>query len=230
MAIVWKTNFRPISSSSTPSLFITKLIYKNRGINTMGVQFGSFNGICETAALIICPLVGTAQGVVPTCYSRNVDIGSTLIFQPCWSPPPSFLFVAWFTASVWQQHVSYTSSPLSWPPLWFSTSGANIPLLVGKKLSCFSGYTLPSVYSPCSLTRAWYLPLTSPIQYAPSHRSPFDITNLALSKWFAAAYTGLVAAAYCCLLINGFVGFQFAEDGTPLSLWVRNQYELLYSI
>jgi uncharacterized membrane protein YgcG len=38
--------------------------------------------------------------------------------------------------------------------------------------------------------------------------------------WFAAVYTGLVAAAYCCLLINGFVGFQFAEDGTPLSLWV----------
>jgi hypothetical protein len=40
-------------------------------------------------------------------------------------------------------------------------------------------------------------------------------------QWFAAVYTGLVAAAYCCLLINGFVGFQFAEDGTPLSLWVR---------
>jgi hypothetical protein len=37
--------------------------------------------------------------------------------------------------------------------------------------------------------------------------------------WFAAAYTGLVAATYCCLLINGFVGFQFAEDGTPVSLW-----------
>jgi hypothetical protein len=40
-------------------------------------------------------------------------------------------------------------------------------------------------------------------------------------QWFVATYTGLVAAAYCCLLINGFVGFQFAEDGTPLSLWVR---------
>jgi len=37
--------------------------------------------------------------------------------------------------------------------------------------------------------------------------------------WFAAVYTGLVAATYTCLLINGFVGFQFAEDGTPLSLW-----------
>jgi hypothetical protein len=29
-----------------------------------------------------------------------------------------------------------------------------------------------------------------------------------------------VAATYCALLINGFVGFQFAEDGTPKSLWV----------
>lgn len=38
--------------------------------------------------------------------------------------------------------------------------------------------------------------------------------------WFAAVYTGLIAATYCCLLINGFVGFQFAEDGTPLSLWL----------
>jgi Chitin synthase export chaperone len=38
-------------------------------------------------------------------------------------------------------------------------------------------------------------------------------------------YTGLVASAYCCILINGFVGFQFAEDGTPLSLWVCATYQ-----
>jgi hypothetical protein len=44
-------------------------------------------------------------------------------------------------------------------------------------------------------------------------------TSNVVYPWFASAYTGLVAAAYCCLLINGFVGFQFAEDGTPLSLW-----------
>jgi hypothetical protein len=49
----------------------------------MGIEFGSFNGICETAALVICPLVGTSQGIEPTCYSRNVDIAGTLIFQPC---------------------------------------------------------------------------------------------------------------------------------------------------
>lgn len=49
----------------------------------MGVEFGSFNKICETAALVICPLVGTDQGIEPVCYSRNVDVGGTLIFQPC---------------------------------------------------------------------------------------------------------------------------------------------------
>ena len=49
----------------------------------MGIQFGSFNGICETAALVICPLVGTDQGIEPLCYSRNVDVAGTLIFQPC---------------------------------------------------------------------------------------------------------------------------------------------------
>lgn len=41
-------------------------------------------------------------------------------------------------------------------------------------------------------------------------------------QWFAAVYTGLVAGTYCVLLINAFVGFQFAEDGTPLSLWVSH--------
>ncbi|CAG8507513.1 8639_t:CDS:2 [Scutellospora calospora] len=70
--------------------------------------FGDFTQICETVALAVCPLVGRAEGVEPECYSRNVEIANTLIFQP---------------------------------------------------------------------------------------------------------------ATFWCLLLNGFVGFQFAEDGTPLSLW-----------
>jgi hypothetical protein len=32
-------------------------------------------------------------------------------------------------------------------------------------------------------------------------------------------HTGFVSATFWALLVNGFVGFQFAEDGTPLSLW-----------
>ena len=49
----------------------------------MGIQFGSFDDICQTAALVICPLIGSSQGIEPSCYSRNVEIGGTLIFQPC---------------------------------------------------------------------------------------------------------------------------------------------------
>ena len=50
----------------------------------------------------------------------------------------------------------------------------------------------------------------------------FDVPiSYVIPQWFTAVYTGLVAAIYTCLLINAFVGFQFAEDGTPLSLWVR---------
>ena len=45
-------------------------------------KFGSFDAICERAALTICPLVGTDLGVMPTCYSRNVQLGSQIIFQP----------------------------------------------------------------------------------------------------------------------------------------------------
>lgn len=46
------------------------------------VKFGDFNGICEKVALTVCPLVGAEEGIEPTCYSRNVEIAGTLIFQP----------------------------------------------------------------------------------------------------------------------------------------------------
>ena len=48
----------------------------------MGFAFGSFDEICKTAALIVCPLLGPESGISPTCYSRNVEISSTIIFQP----------------------------------------------------------------------------------------------------------------------------------------------------
>ncbi|KAK4509892.1 uncharacterized protein ATC70_007196 [Mucor velutinosus] len=40
-----------------------------------------------------------------------------------------------------------------------------------------------------------------------------------LYPFFTAAHLGLISASFWCLLLNGFVGFQFAEDGTPISLW-----------
>jgi len=37
--------------------------------------------------------------------------------------------------------------------------------------------------------------------------------------YFVAIQCGLTSALVTCLMINGFVGFQLYEDGTPLSLW-----------
>lgn len=45
--------------------------------------FGNFNYICSTVSLTLCPLVGGPDGIEPVCYSRNVRIADTLIFQPC---------------------------------------------------------------------------------------------------------------------------------------------------
>ncbi|KAG5461481.1 MAG: chitin synthase III catalytic subunit-domain-containing protein, partial [Olpidium bornovanus] len=38
-------------------------------------------------------------------------------------------------------------------------------------------------------------------------------------QYFAAAHVGMISATCWCLLLNGFVGFQFAEDGTRRSIW-----------
>ena len=43
--------------------------------------FGSFDFICEQAALPLCALVGTSTGIEPICYARNVELANTLIFQ-----------------------------------------------------------------------------------------------------------------------------------------------------
>jgi len=147
----------------------------------MGVSFGSFNDICLTAALVICPLVGSDQGVEPVCYSRNVDVGGTLIFQPS----TSFVhIVAIIMTAIMIYHIrsKYTA--------------------VGRKEIVMFFWMYMIIELLAMFLDSGIIP-TSNVSYT----------------WFAAVYTGLVAAAYACLLINGFVGFQFAEDGTPLSLW-----------
>jgi hypothetical protein len=39
-------------------------------------------------------------------------------------------------------------------------------------------------------------------------------------SYFVSIQNGLSSALVTCLLINGFVGFQLYEDGTPLSVWL----------
>jgi len=148
----------------------------------MGIQFGSFDDICGTAALVICPLVGTAQGIEPSCYSRNVEVGGTLIFQPstCFIHIVAIIMTA---IMIFHIRSKYTA--------------------VGRKEIVMFFYMYTVIELLAIFLDSNIIP-TANASYA----------------WFAAIYTGLVAAAYCCLLINGFVGFQFAEDGTPTSLWL----------
>lgn len=47
------------------------------------LAFGKYEWICSRGALIVCPLLGeTDYGIEPVCYSRNVEFGRTLVFQP----------------------------------------------------------------------------------------------------------------------------------------------------
>lgn len=57
-------------------------------------EFDAFNfdGICRTVQLTLCPLIGKEQGIVPVCYSRNVELADNLIFQPGTEISFSFLF------------------------------------------------------------------------------------------------------------------------------------------
>ncbi|KAL1923447.1 uncharacterized protein VTP21DRAFT_8427 [Calcarisporiella thermophila] len=49
--------------------------------------------------------------------------------------------------------------------------------------------------------------------------------------YFTAVHLGFVSALFWCLLLNGFVGFQFIEDGTSLSLWsIRLSSALVFGL
>ncbi|KAK4052421.1 Chitin synthase, class 7 [Microbotryomycetes sp. JL201] len=149
------------------------------------LQFGSYDWICSQAALVVCPLVGSSNsggfGVAPVCYARNVELGSTLIFQPA----TAFLHIcALIMVTIMILHIrsKYTA--------------------VGRKEIVLFFY----LYFVLELVSIFLDSAIIP-------------TNSSVYPWFAAVHLGLICATCWCLLVNGFVGFQFAEDGTPMSLW-----------
>ncbi|WVF66043.1 chitin synthase export chaperone [Kwoniella sp. CBS 6097] len=144
-------------------------------------KIGSFDYICEHAAFVVCPLVGTSQGTMPTCYSRNVQLGSQIIFQPA----TCFVHIAALgMTAIMLFHVrsKYTA--------------------VGRKEIVTFFYMYMFVELLAIFLDSAIIP-----------------TAHAVYPWFTAVYAGAIGALYWCILINGFVGFQFHEDGTPMSLW-----------
>ncbi|CAG8559315.1 4498_t:CDS:2 [Ambispora leptoticha] len=145
------------------------------------VQFGDFNRICETVALTICPLVGSPDGIEPDCYSRNVEVAGTLLFQPA---TLIIHVIALVMTSIMIYHIKskYTA--------------------VGRKEMVMFFYLYMMVTFLELLLVSGIIPTASTVY-----------------PYFTAAHVGLITATFWCLLLNGFVGFQLAEDGTPLSLW-----------
>lgn len=144
-------------------------------------QFGDFNRICETVALTVCPLVGAPEGIEPTCYSRNVEVAGTLIFQPA---TIIIHIIALIMTLIMIYHIKskYTA--------------------VGRKEIVMFFYLYMIVTFLELLLVSGIVPTAS-----------------TMYPYFVAAHIGFITATFWCLLLNGFVGFQFAEDGTPLSLW-----------
>lgn len=142
---------------------------------------GSFDYFCSQVTLPICPLVGPSSGIEPKCYSRNIELGNSLIFQPA---TLVILLIALIMTFIMILNIKskYTA--------------------VGRKEILFFFY----LYSATILTE--FLVLSGIIATA---------TNL--YPYFAAAYVSFTLTTLYALLFNGFVGFQWIEDGTPLSLW-----------
>ncbi|KAI9495961.1 chitin synthase III catalytic subunit [Zychaea mexicana] len=140
-----------------------------------------FDGVCQTVALTLCPLIGKSDGIEPLCYSRNVEFAGMLIFQP---GTLIMDIISIFMTSIMIYHIKtkYTA--------------------IGRKeITMFFQLYLMTILLDMLL-------VTSIIPKASI-----------LYPYFTAAHLGLISATFWCLLLNGFVGFQFAEDGTPISLW-----------
>ena len=157
--------------------------------------FGSFDFICEQAALPLCAVIGAKSGIEPICYSRNVELANTLIFQAGTYPlqdgslilsaVDSVHIVALIMTTVMIFHVrsKYTA--------------------VGRKEIITFFYLFMALTVMSLILDAGVVPPASVV-----------------FPYFVAVQCGVASATCWCLLVNGFVGFQFAEDGTPLSLWV----------
>ncbi|CDH50472.1 chitin synthase export chaperone [Lichtheimia corymbifera JMRC:FSU:9682] len=146
-------------------------------------QFDAFNfdGICKTVQLTLCPIIGRDEGIVPVCYSRNVELADNLIFQPA-TLIIDVVAIIMVGFMIYHIRSKYTA--------------------VGRKeiVMFFYMYLLTLILEMLLLTGI--IPISSPVY-----------------QWFTAIQLGLITSSWWCLMLNGFVGFQFAEDGTPMSLW-----------
>lgn len=173
--------------------------------------FGDFTDICHTAPLPLCASVGpmttisSGVGVDTECFARNIELANTIIFQGA----SSFLhIIALAMTVVMILHIrgKFTAVGESRALVqirWIKYCRYLTCLSTGRK------EILTFFYLFLSLT---ILSLIIDAGVVPVGSDPYP--------YFVAIQAGFSSALVTCLLINGFVGFQLYEDGTPLSLWM----------
>ncbi|KAH6576606.1 hypothetical protein BASA83_002473 [Batrachochytrium salamandrivorans] len=141
---------------------------------------GSFDYGCSQIAMSLCPLVGDANQE-PVCYSRNVEVAGTLIFEP-------------------------------------ATLVIHIIALVMTAIMIFHIKSKYTAVGRKEIVLFFYLyAATTVLEFLVSSGIvPISFTGF---PFFVAAQIGLAMATLWALFVNGFVPFQWIEDGTSLSLW-----------
>jgi Chitin synthase export chaperone len=157
--------------------------------------FGSFDFICEQAALPLCALVGSQNGIEPICYARNVELANTLIFQA----GTHLLFCHGLTL--------------------IATDFIHIAALIMTTIMIFHVRSKYTAVGRKEIITFFYLYMALTVISLILDSGVVPLASV-VYPYFVAVQCGLTTATCWCLLVNGFVGFQFAEDGTPLSLWV----------
>jgi len=160
--------------------------------------FGSFDTICEQAALPLCYVLGTPTeftsqhnpALLPACTARSIELANTIIFQAA----TDFAHIA---------ALGMTAIMIFHVRSKFTAVGRR------EILTFFYIYSLLTIIS---------LVLDAGVLQA---------TNSGAYAWFVAVQNGLTSALCTSLLINGFVGFQLYEDGTTLSVWLLRLSSLL---
>lgn len=149
----------------------------------VGFTFGSFDFICSQVGLSLCSLVTNRE---PTCYSRNIDINSLLIFEPS---TLIAILVALIMTAVMISNIKFKYTA------------------VGRKEILLFFYLYAATLILEFFSISGIVPLSSTV-------FPFIV----------AIHTGLIITTFWALFLNGFVPFQFIEDGTRLSLLVLSQF------
>ncbi|KNZ50411.1 uncharacterized protein VP01_443g4 [Puccinia sorghi] len=178
----------------------------------MGFSFGDFDSICSSAALIICPLMGPASptsnsrmGIQPECYARNVELNGVILFQP------AVLFIHIIALIMVLLMILHIKSK-------YTAVGRQeiVHFFYFYAIVTIASFFLDSGIIPSS---SKVYPVRFPSTLSQIVKQKLMFCFIVTKQYFAAFETGMLSATFWCLLVNGFVGFQFAEDGTPLSLW-----------